>query len=153
MAGRVAHDLKNPLTTMETYADMLTPAILSKLEPKDKEKRSGLQNSIFDVNGIIEDVLDFAKTTEIKKQGASTLSILRLSTDHVETNYEITISLPENDVAFLCDARKIEGVVANLPNNAVQALDGQGKIGAEIDSDAENITARIRDWNLRWECG
>ena len=38
MASRIAHDLKQPLTIMQTYADMLTPEIISKLDYKDKEK-------------------------------------------------------------------------------------------------------------------
>ncbi len=38
MASRIAHDLKQPLTIMQTYADMLTPEIISKLDYSDKEK-------------------------------------------------------------------------------------------------------------------
>ena len=45
MASRIAHDLKNPLTIMHTYAEMLTPEILSKLDSKDKEKWLRMQNS------------------------------------------------------------------------------------------------------------
>jgi len=67
MASRIAHDLKQPLTIMTTYADMLTPEILEKVGSKDREKWYRLQNSISDMNRIIEDVLDFARTSEIKK--------------------------------------------------------------------------------------
>ncbi len=34
MASRIAHDLKKPLTIMQTYADMLTPAIISKFSKR-----------------------------------------------------------------------------------------------------------------------
>jgi len=71
MASRIAHDLKNPLTIIQTYAEMLSPEILSKLESVDKEKWFRLQNSVFDMKRIIEDVLDFARTTEIKKKKTS----------------------------------------------------------------------------------
>ena len=53
MASRIAHDLKQPLTIMQTYADMLTPEIILKLDFKDKEKWFRLQNSILDMNRII----------------------------------------------------------------------------------------------------
>jgi PAS domain S-box-containing protein len=121
MASRIAHDLKNPLTIMHTYADILTPVILTKLDPKDKEKWFRLQNSIFDMNRIIEDVLDFARTTEIKKKHTSFLSVLRLAMNHVNSSYGIKINLPEKDFTIDCDPRKIEGVLSNLINNAVQA--------------------------------
>lgn len=145
MASRVAHDLKNPLTIMHTYAEMLTPEILSKLESKDKEKWFRMQNSIFDMNRIIEDVLDFARTTEIKKKPTSFLSVLKLAMNHVKSSYGITINLPEKDFTISCDPRKIEGVLSNIINNAVQALDGQGEIDVEVSSDSEFLTIQIKD--------
>ncbi len=145
MASRIAHDLKQPLTIMYTYAEMLTPEVLPKLDSKDKEKWLRLQNSIFDMNRIIEDVLDFARTTVIKKKKSSLLSILRLAINHVKSSYGIEINLPENDISFRCDSRKIEGVMSNLLNNAVQALDGQGEIDVTISSDSEFVTIRVRD--------
>ena len=145
MASRIAHDLKQPLTIMQTYSDMLTPEIISKLDYKDKEKWFRLQNSILDMNRIIEDVLDFARTTEIKKKKSSFLRILRLAINHVKHPYGIIINLPENDISFRCDSRKIEGVMYNLLNNAVQALDGQGEIDITMSADSEFVTIQVRD--------
>jgi len=145
MASRIAHDLKQPLTVMTTYADMLTPEILSKLDFPDREKWLRLQNSILDMNRIIEDVLDFARTAEIKKKKSSLLRILKLSLNPVKSTYGIVINLPENDVTLRCDPRKIEGVISNLLNNAVQALDGQGEIDITVSSDSEFVTIQVRD--------
>ena len=145
MASRVAHDLKNPLTILHTYAEMLTPEILSKLESKDKEKWFRMQNSIFDMSRIIEDVLDFARTSEIKKKPIPFQSILKLAMNHVKSSYGITINLSDNDYKINCDARKIEGVLSNIINNAVQAIDGQGEIDVETESDSEFLTINIKD--------
>ena len=145
MASRVAHDLKNPLTIMHTYAEMLTPEILSKLDSKDKEKWFRLQNSIFDMGRIIEDVLDFARTTEIKKKSVSFQSILKLAMNHVKSSYGVVINLSEKDYKINCDARKIEGVLSNIINNAVQAIDGQGEIDIETESNSEFLTIVIKD--------
>jgi two-component system sensor histidine kinase HydH len=145
MASRIAHDLKQPLTIMQTYADMLTPEIISKLDYKDKEKWFRVQNAILDMNRIIEDVLDFARTTEIKKKKSSFLSILRLAINHVKSSYGIIINLPEKDISVNCDARKIEGVMSNLLNNAVHALDGQGEIDVTVSTDSDFVTIQVRD--------
>ena len=145
MASRIAHDLKQPLTIMQTYADMLTPEIISKLDYKDKEKWFRIQNSILDMNRIIEDVLDFARTTEIKKKKSSFSRILRLATNHVKLPYGIIINLPENDISVNCDARKIEGVLSNLLNNAVHAIDGHGEIDVTASTDSKIITIQVKD--------
>ena len=145
MASRLAHDLKNPLTIIHTYADMLTPEILAKLEPQDREKWFRLQTSVLDMNRIVEDVLDFARTTEIKKKKVSFLSVLKLALNHVKSSYGIAINLPDKDISVKCDARKMEGVMSNLINNAVQAIDGQGEIDIEMSSDSKNLTIQVKD--------
>lgn len=145
MASRIAHDLKNPLTIMHTYAEMLTPEILAKLDSKDKEKWLRMQNSIFDMDRIIEDVLDFARTTEIKKKSSSILSILKLAMNHVKYSYGVTVNLPEENVKIKCDARKMEGVLSNLINNAVHAVDGHGEVDISISSDSDFLTIKVSD--------
>lgn len=145
MASRIAHDLKNPLTIMQTYADMLTPTIIARLDAPDKEKWLRLQNSILDMNRIIEDVLDFARTTEIKKSSNSLLRIFKLALNHVKATYGIQINLPENDIYVKCDARKLEGAFSNMINNAVQAVDGQGEINVTMTSDKDFVTIKIQD--------
>lgn len=148
MASRIAHDLKNPLTIMHTYAEMLTPEILAKLDSKDKEKWLRMQNSILDMDRIIEDVLDFARTSEIKKKPSYFLSILKLAMNHVKYSYGITINLPENNVKINCDSRKMEGVLSNLLNNAVQSLDGHGTVDVLLYSDSKFLTIKIIDSGL-----
>ena len=145
MASRVAHDLKNPLTIMHTYAEMLTPEIISKLDPKDKEKWFRMQNSIFDMNRIIEDVLDFARTTEIKKSESSLLRIMKLALNHVDSSFGVLINFPENDIQLNCDSRKLEGVMSNLLNNAVHAIDGHGEVNIAMESDSEFVTINVQD--------
>ena len=145
MASRIAHDLKQPLTIMQTYADMLTPEIISKLDYKDKERWFRIQNSILDMNRIIEDVLDFVRTSEITKSASSFSRIVNLAMNHIKFSYGIKIQLPENNVSINCDARKIEGVMSNLLNNAVQALDGQGEINVTISSDSKFVTIKVKD--------
>jgi len=145
MASRIAHDLKQPLTIMQTYADMLTPEIISKLDFKDREKWLRLQNSILDMNKIIEDILDFARTTEIKKKKSSFLRILKLAINHVKSSYGVIINLPENDVSVTCDARKMDAVMSNMINNAVHALDGQGEIDVTVSTDSDFVTIQVRD--------
>ncbi|NNL53443.1 MAG: PAS domain-containing protein, partial [Nitrosopumilus sp.] len=145
MASRVAHDLKNPLTILQTYSEMLTPEILSKLDSKDKEKWFRMQNSILDMNRIIEDVLDFARTTEIKKSKNSMLRIIKLALNHVDSHYGVVINLPDNDLQVNCDPRKIEGVMSNLLSNSVHAVEGHGEIDVTLSSDSEFVIIQVKD--------
>jgi signal transduction histidine kinase len=53
--------------------------------------------------------------------------------------------LPEKDFKINCDARKIEGVLSNIVNNAVQAINGQGEIDVETETDSKFLTIKIKD--------
>ena len=65
--------------------------------------------------------------------------------NHVKSSYGIVINLPEKDFKINCDARKIEGVLSNIINNAVQSLDGHGEIDVEISVDSEFLIIKIKD--------
>lgn len=145
MASRVAHDLKNPLTIIQTYSDMLTPEILAKLDSKGKEKWLRLQNAVLDMNRLIEDVLDFARTSEIKKTRSSFLHIVKLALNNVSRSYGIDINLPETDVMINCDPRKIESVMSNLLNNAIHSINGHGEIDVVVSSDSKFATIQVKD--------
>lgn len=145
MSSRIAHDLKNPLTIMHTYAEMLTPQILSKLDMNDRARWIRLQNSILDMNRIIEDVLDFARSTELNKQNHSLLRILKLSLNHLKPALGIHIELPNNDFSVICDDRKMEAVFSNVVGNAISALDGNGKIKVLFSDESDNVRIDISD--------
>ena len=145
MSSRIAHDLKNPLTVMQTYSDMLTPEILEYLNAADRDKWFRIQTSITDMQRIIEDVLDFARTTELKKSKTSLLKILKLSLNHIKTPFGIQINIPDKDVKIKCDARKMEAVFSNLISNSVSALDGTGEIDVTFSSDAGTTIINFKD--------
>ncbi|MDX1596858.1 MAG: HAMP domain-containing sensor histidine kinase, partial [Nitrosopumilaceae archaeon] len=141
----IAHDLKNPLTVIQTYADMLNNSILDSLSPTERDRWFRIQTSITDMQRIIEDVLDFARSTELKKHKTSLLKILRLAVNHVRTPFGVHINLPEKDMKVPCDERKIEAVFSNLLVNSVSALDGPGEITIEFSSDNKSHIIKIKD--------
>ena len=145
MSSRIAHDLNNPLTVIQTYADMLNNSILDSLSPTERDRWFRIQTSITDMQRIIEDVLDFARSTELKKHKTSLLKILRLAVNHVRTPFGVHINLPEKDMKVPCDERKIEAVFSNLLVNSVSALDGPGEITIEFSSDNKSHIIKIKD--------
>ena len=145
MSSRIAHDLKNPLTVIQTYADMLNSTVLENLSPTERDRWFRIQTSITDMQRIIEDVLDFARTTELKKHRTSLLKILRLAINHIRTPFGVHIHLPEKDMIIPCDERKMEAVFSNLLANSVSALDGPGEINVEFSSDKVSYIIKVKD--------
>ena len=65
--------------------------------------------------------------------------------NNVKFSYGITVNLPEKNHTIRCDPRKIESVLSNLLNNAVQAVNGQGEVNVITSSNSEFITIKISD--------
>lgn len=145
MSSRIAHDLKNPLTVIQTYADMLNSTILETLSPIERDRWFRIQTSITDMQRIIEDVLDFARTTELKKRNTSLMKILRLAINHIKTPFGVQINLPDKDLRIPCDERKMEAVFSNLLANSVSALDGPGEVDVDFSSNRNSYIITVKD--------
>lgn len=145
MSSRIAHDLKNPLTVIQTYADMLNSTVLETLSPTERDRWFRIQTSITDMQRIIEDVLDFARSTELKKHKTSLLKILRLAVNHIRTPFGVQIHIPEKDMKVPCDERKMEAVFSNLIINSVSALDGPGEVDIEFSSNKDSYIITVKD--------
>ena len=145
MSSRIAHDLKNPLTVIQTYADMLNTTILETLSPTERDRWFRIQTSITDMQRIIEDVLDFARTTELKKHKTSLLKIVRLAINHIKTPFGVQINIPDTDMIIPCDERKMEAVFSNLLVNSVSALDGPGEVDIEFSSNKDSYIITVKD--------
>lgn len=145
MSSRIAHDLKNPLTVVQTYADMLNTTILETLSSTERDRWFRIQTSITDMQRIIEDVLDFARSTELKKHKTSLLKIVKLAINHIKTPFGVQINIPDIDMRIPCDERKMEAVFSNLLVNAVSALDGPGEVDIEFSSNNDSYIITVKD--------
>ena len=121
LSSRVAHDLRNPLTTIRNSCELLSRANVLQ-DDRSKKYISLIQRSINRMSHQIEDVLDFVRTTPINKKTESCLDSIQYVVDANPPSDNIKITLPQEDISFDFDAKKIEVVFTNILRNAVQAI-------------------------------
>lgn len=145
MASRLAHDLKNPLSIIQTYSEILSTQLEDKMDDTMKQRCNLLKNSILDMHRIIEDTLDFVRTTNLNTSNHSILNLLKNSINNLSVPETVEISLPSNDFEIICDGRKIEAVFSNMLMNSVQAINDSGNIVIRIDEEPSKIKIYIED--------
>ncbi|MHA7734039.1 GAF domain-containing sensor histidine kinase [Nitrosopumilus sp. S6] len=145
MASRLAHDLKNPLSIIKTYSEILSKQLENDMDDQMKQRCGLLKNSITDVNRIIEDTLDFVRTSQINPSYNSVMEILKNSLHNLSVPETVKITLPENDSKINCDARKMEAVFTNILLNSIQAMNDSGNIIIQIDDDSSKLRIKIED--------
>ena len=145
IAASMAHNIKNPLGTIRTSADIV------KRHSKGSNKEIDLvldrmDRAIDRVLNQIEDVLNFVRVTPLNIQMTSIKKLLNNAMESITIPKNITIQTPQIDLPIKCDSKKIEIVFINLLLNAIQAIGKeQGKIIIRTHKDQNFTIIEIED--------
>ncbi len=145
LAAEVAHEIRNPLTVMK----LLYHSLDLKFEPKDPRNKDAqiIESKIEHLNKIVEQILDFARTTEPKfapvnmNDLVDELSLLvrhKLANQDIKLVHDLQADLP----MVSGDAPQLEQAFLNLMLNAAEAM-GQGgtlTIRSRVVQDADETT-------------
>jgi signal transduction histidine kinase len=131
LAAEVAHEIRNPLTVMK----MLYHSLDLKFPPGDPRGKDAtvMGEKMDHLNRIVEQILDFARSTEPKLSLVNVnelLDDLSLLTRHKLKNQNIQLvrRLAPNLPPVMADAMQLEQAFLNLMLNAVQAMPQGGKL-------------------------
>ena len=131
LAAEVAHEIRNPLTVMK----LLYHSLNLKFDPKDPRNKDAqiIESKIEHLNKIVEQILDFARTTEPKLAPVNLndlveeLSLLvrhKLSNQGIKLVHDFQSDLP----LVLGDAPQLEQAFLNLTLNAAEAMPEGGTL-------------------------
>lgn len=144
LSSRIAHDIRNPLTTINTVLTLMKMSDFSndKRYIKYLETLTRQQKKLV---RLTSEMIDFVQPKPIKLEKTSILKIIHNTINEIDIPKEIQIEIPTNDATLLCDSFKIETVFSNLVSNAVQVLGSSGKISITIQKTHNCIIIRIQD--------
>ena len=145
LSSRIAHDLRNPLTTIRNSCELLS---MTKSAQDDKSRRyiSLIQRSINRMSHQIEDVLDYVRTTTPDKKVTSCSSAIRHVIESNPLPENIKVITPQKDLLVPLDVQKIEIVFINILKNAVQAIGSrEGTINIDISEQSEFAMIEFED--------
>ncbi|HXE41483.1 MAG TPA: GAF domain-containing protein, partial [Candidatus Baltobacteraceae bacterium] len=141
LAAEVAHEIRNPLTVMKLLYHSLNLKF-SADDPRAKDARL-INAKIEHLNKIVEQILDFARTTEPKLAPVNLNELIdelgllvrhKLANQNVKLIYKLQADLP----MVMGDAPQLEQAFLNLILNAAEAMPDSGTL--TIYSRAEKAT-------------
>jgi len=147
LAGRMAHDIRNPLAIIMASLEIL------KLKYPDIEdaKFNKINNAVNRITHQIEDVLDFVKTSPLVIEKTSLLDILRNILDSQDLYDGVKVILPQNDIIARCDSQRMRIVFLNLLLNAIDAVGKRGEIMIRFHDYKELIKIEFEDSGTKLE--
>ncbi len=149
LSARIAHDLRNPLSVIQSTSQMLKLKLEQNLDEKSLEQWARLDRAVYRMSHQLEDVMDYVRMSPLKKKDYSLCVILQDVVERIVAPEAATICLPQNDRSIFCDPEKLEIVFVNLLMNAIQALESKvGTVSVGIFDDPEdpgNVLVKISD--------
>jgi len=151
----VAHQLKNPLSVIKGYLEVLIGEELGKINAKQKEYLSDAFENVGRMSRIVNYLLDISRIEE----GRYELKLEKVNLEKITSqvikdfsfwvkasNCQILFKKPKKLPKVLVDPLKIRQVIENLISNAVKYKSvGLGKIEISIKKKDKNLTFACKD--------
>ena len=150
----VSYELRAPLTSISGFGEMLTDKELGKLNAKQGEYLSHINESAMVLRAIVDDILDLASIDA----GTMTLDYERVDLDNVmktafedlaegmkEKGLRAVVDVARASEIIVADGDRVLQVVRNLLSNAINFSPDGGQITVFADRTGEEHEIRIID--------
>jgi len=144
LASRMAHDLKNPLSTIKNVIELMENK--QKIRIEEKLMYYGkLHRAIERMSHQVDDVLEYGKSTRLELQTAHIPQLISQIISDGTYSPNIKFNVEDIDVKANVDVRKIEAVFTNLFINSAQAMNDGGTINVRIMDNGGSIMIAVED--------
>lgn len=150
MAAGIAHEIRNPLSSIRGFAKFLHHALKDK--PDEQEYATVIVNEMDRINKVITDLLNFARPlsptltlTNIQKLFDHIVRLVKEDTDLRKIS--LIVNVPEDMPDILLDSDLMTQAILNLTLNALDAVQQQGQveIGTAIHRNKKEVTLWVED--------
>ncbi|MEH7545456.1 MULTISPECIES: PAS domain S-box protein [Bacillaceae] len=147
LAAGVAHEIRNPLTSMKGYAEFL------QLDEKDPERMEFL-NIILDeierVNTIVEDFMVLAKPKAVELEEKNVVPVIRnvvslLEFEARKKNVRLSFDCNQEIIQIECDENRLKQVFLNFIKNGIEAMPNGGELNVKTVIHDNNVQISIQD--------
>jgi two-component system, NtrC family, sensor histidine kinase HydH len=148
MAAGVAHELRNPLSSIKGLALVLQSKFSG--ENQDRETANILVQEVERLNRSISELLDYARPQKLQKDEVDLHVLLHkavslLNIDAEAAGVEMVTDFPEILPRIYADEDKLNQVFLNLFLNSIQAMDDGGTLSVVTSKTVDTIKITITD--------
>jgi len=146
LGASIAHELRNPLGVINNSVYFLRLR-LGEEDPKITKHLDIIEHEVRSANKIITDLMNFVRVKEVEKEVLDPNVLVERVLNKIEVpeNIAIKAQLDPSLPAAPFDAVKMEQILINLLNNAIQAMPQGGEVVISTSKREGWICFSIRD--------
>ncbi len=146
VAASISHELRNPLGAVNNAVYYLRRHLPAG-EAKWEDYLDIIDHEVHVADGIITDLLEMSRAKEPHKLDADLGEVLDAARRSVPgaDGVQWDVRLTPEPFVVRADSGQLRQVLTNLINNAVQAMDGDGRISIRANHDGNEDTITIED--------
>ena len=150
----VAHELKNPLTSMKGYADLLVNGLVGDMNENQKNFLNTIRSNVDRMNTLVSDLNDVTKLqtnnlnvelNPVNFNDVVTETLRPLTRQIEEKDQTLTLQLPERMPNILADQNRMIQVLTNMVSNAYKYSPEGTEILIKAEVQAKNLDSKGRD--------
>lgn len=148
LAAGMAHEIKNPLTAIKTFAEHLPR---NAGDPKFIEKFNRIVSSEVDkIDTIVKQLLEFSKPTAPRLQQLCIQNMLNdvldlLNGEFIRYKIKLEKKFPNTKIYLDADDKQLKQAFLNIILNAIQAMPNGGTLTVDLSHHASKVTISILD--------
>jgi two-component system sensor histidine kinase FlrB len=146
MAARIAHEIKNPLGSMQLYLSMI---LRGKIGEREKEYVNSVIFGVNTVDRIINNLLSYTRPRTLVLREAMLSRVVKETVDFMSVtiaNRPVAITFTSTyDENSWFDPDLLKLTLMNLISNAVQAIDDAGSIDVTIREEGKYVAVIFAD--------
>jgi PAS domain S-box-containing protein len=128
-SGSISHELKNPLSTIDSSIYYLK----TKLKDTDEKVRTHLDRIKSSVGSTLAIIDSLRNLTQIKDPRLERIDLKSIAFDaianpEVPGTVNIVRNIAEQEILVNADPQQLRMAFKNIVNNAIQAMDGKGRL-------------------------
>jgi signal transduction histidine kinase len=148
MAADIAHEIRNPLSSIKGASNLLANELKNLNQPKIQEYHTIITEEIERLNNILTNFQDLTKPLKIEKDSVSMNEVIQKTAKLVEMdtqNLIIRLELSSNLPMVQADASSLKQVLLNLIKNAAEACGPSGELEIKTVSDPPWVKISFSD--------
>ncbi len=133
LSGGIAHEIKNPLTGIRLFTDLLSDEDKFKLGTGGMDILDEIKDNVNKIDGIIKRVLDFAKPNVVSLEKIDINNVIReitrlWSAKFRKSSLMLKLSLKEKLPHIQADLISMQQLLNNLLANSIEAMEKGGTL-------------------------